>query len=151
MKKIIFFVCLFLGIVPLRINAESELLCDGVSFDIVYHDGEMVVSKKGENHFMRTYSYLDYSIGIAGVSCEDDTYTFYGYAHGNDSINYYDAFLLVLDHSGSVLFEQVMDYGENEEVTGAVWIDQVLFTITRIDDLGDRPKDIEPQFQRFVI
>jgi hypothetical protein len=151
MKKIIFLFCLFLFAIPMKVSASDMLECDGYTFEIFKDGASAVITKRGENPFMKVYTYEGHSVGIAGVTCYNDTYTFYGYATTGDSINFYDGIVFVLSQDGEVLFEKTEDYGGNEEITGAVWIDQVLFTIMRADTLGDRWNDIDPEFDFFVV
>lgn len=152
MKKIIFLICLFILVNPLDVSAASTVVeCDGISFDIVDDTFGLIITKRGENPFMKTYSYEGRAPYVRDVACYDDMYLFYGFTRGSDDNNYYDSFMFVLDQEGNVVYEEKIDYGGNEEITGAVWVDQILFTITRVDDLGDRANDIPPQFQHFVI
>lgn len=151
MKKVIFLFCLLLTMIPMKVSASDIIECGDVSFEIAKNRDDVVITKRGENPFMVTYSYEGYNVYVRDVSCDDDMYTFYGYSHGDDDINYYDTVLFVMDELGQVLYDEVSDYGGNEEITGAVWIDQVLFTLTRVDDLGDRWNDIDPEYDYYVI
>ena len=143
MKKIIFLFILFAGLIPLKVSAYTVLECGGNSFEINRDAGSLVITKRGENPFMKTYTYEGRSSYVRDVACNGDTYTFFGYTVTGDEINFYDTLVFTMDENGEVLFEEATDFGGNEETMGAVWVDQVLFTIFRVDTLGDRWNDID--------
>jgi len=151
MKKIIFLFVLMATLVPMKVSAYTVLACDGITFEINRDSGGLIITKRGENPFMKAYTYEGRSSYVRDVTCNDDEYTFFGYTTTGDSINFYDTLVFTMDASGNVIFEEAIDFGGNEETIGAVWVDQVLFTIFRVDDLGDRWNDIDPEFDYAVV
>lgn len=151
MKKIIFLFVLFAALIPLEVSANKILECDGSTFEIDFEAGKVTITKRGENPFMKTYMYEGRSTYVRDVACNGDTYTFFGFTGAGDPINFYDTLIFTMDKNGEVLFEQASDFGGNEETEGAVWIDQVLFEIIRVDTLGDRWNNIDPEFDYVAI
>lgn len=150
-KKIIFLFCLCIALVPFNVKASDVIDCGDVSFEIHQRDGNVVITKRGENPFMKVYSYEGHTVTVTDVTCYKNIYTFYGYSHGSSRENYYDTLVFVMDEFGNVVFEDISDFGGNEETIGADWIDQVLFLIIRVDTLGDSNNDYEFEFDYQLI
>lgn len=134
MKKIVFFILLSFILVPTQLKANTEYTCNNNTFEIVKEGSTVTIVKRGVNPFIKEYGLEGHSVTPTKLYCTIDTYYFYGYSRENGGETYYDTYLLVIDHIGNVIHQEVTDFYLEEELSYISVLDNTLITVTNVDE-----------------
>jgi hypothetical protein len=139
MKQFVFFLVLVLAMIPLRVSGEDIHQCKEGTILINDFTLDLDITFRFSSPFHISLHHDNRAV-VTHVLCQDDSIILYGFTDGNTD-TYYDAYILVLDYEGNVVFEQVLDYGYEEDVKSVNVVDSIIYVtllLSKEDPIRER-------------
>lgn len=147
MKKIIFLLCLVCLIGKTQTTVEADLY-EQYEFDAYTIETERFgtdigergyyLTKVGSTPFEMTLFIDDAWVDIRHIDEIDEKIVIYGDVHYLEAETFYEAYVLILDQAGNILFEYIEDRGNLEIVDDVFMIDNVWIIRTIYAERGSR-------------
>ena len=139
MKRIVFLLCIIMAVslsTPFKaeetISVEREII-EGVERLVIEgtaHHPFRIVRGDDNNHYISR-----------GIQSGDDHHVVYGYAILERTSSFSDGFIIVLDNSGTIVAEEIIDYDHLEEVMDVQIGDEALYVHLR-QSIDNRPENV---------